>query len=212
MPLLRPALGLGRALAAPGACRLCGARARSYATTATERFEAKEAARRADTRASLAPPDAGGLTGNTVVVGFLVAATVLAAGYNVELLRQRKESNALLRERMQELDGTAPPPQPPSGQSDADAKAAEEAAARQAAAMQAALAAAEAEAREAEAKKRRQFEERKAKWKAKQAAMRKQEKEGGAGGGGGGGGSGFQLGGDPDNDRPPPAAAEAATS
>jgi hypothetical protein len=159
--------------------------ARRYATNMTEQHKAQEAARRANTRKNARKEDwetGESLTGSKAVILMLSGCTVLGAGYNVELLRQRKETNALMRRRMDEFEaeqnaamGVYDPNNMPSEQEIAAQKA------------RAAKLLADMQQRQRD--KDESKEKRKALWRAKQASIEK------------GGKSSFQIKGDPDNQR-----------
>lgn len=150
----------------------------------TEQLEAREAERRRVTR-SFARNDewesGSSLTGSKMVIGMLTACTVLTTGYNVEMMRQRKESNALMKRRMSELE-TQQNAEMGIYKADNMPSAGEIAAQKARAAKVLAEMTAKQQAKDAE------FEKRKATWRAKQVSGNK---------------GSFQIKGDPDNLRRP---------
>lgn len=121
----------------------------------------------------------------------LAGSTVLATGYNITLLRQRKETNALIARRMSEVEaeqnaamGIYAPGYRPSDEEVQKVAAQRERAAKLLADMQ-----------EQQRQKEEEKQRRKALWKAKQEA----------------GKTAFQIRGDPDN-APVPAAGGAETA
>lgn len=157
--------------------------ARRYANL-TEQRKTKEAQRRAQTRANARKEEwesGSSLTGSNAVILMLTGCTVLATGYNVELLRQRKETNALIRQRMAEVEAEQ---NAAMGVYTADNRPSDEEVAAQKARAAKLLADMQEQQRQKEEEKQR----RKALWVAKQAEMEK-----------GGSKSTFQIIGDPDN-------------
>lgn len=168
--------------------------ARRYATL-TEQYKAKEAKRRAETRANARRDEwesGSSLTGSKAVLLMLTGCTVLATGYNIELLRQRKESNALIRKRMAQVEAEQ---NAAMGIYAADNKPSED----ELAAQKARAATLLADMQEQQRRKEEDKQRRKALWSAKQAAMEKGNK------------STFQIRGDPDNATTETTEAAAAT-